>query len=236
LKLAERKHTALFFLPQISSLGKTRVITGDAAGSPFTLNTSVIGCTSQLLFEHKPPEDSFVRRSIEIRPSKNKQIKVYTLEKGRATVAKRRDKWKGSRFHQALSHTKLETHEAAINFVHRCVKAHRCRTTPRNLPSSSRSHRSIYFDFVAMGENRELLLDDIDDPCDTIVFSDLAGNETGEVETADINAGLGGDTNTMPLCLLTPVSHVSHCVDLMTSALCRALSVVRCVRSWLRAH
>jgi len=87
-----------------------------------------------------------------------------------------------------------------------------------------------------MGENMELLLDDIDDPCDTIVFSDLAGYETGEVERADINGGLGGNINTMPLCLLTPVSHVCLCVDLMTSALCRALSVVRCVHSWLPAH
>ncbi|KAI4644196.1 uncharacterized protein J4E79_011144 [Alternaria viburni] len=80
-KLAEGKYHCLVLLAfGFSCLGKTRVMTGDAAGGPFTLNTSVIGCTSQLLFEHKPPEVRVVRRLIEIRPSENKQIEVYSLE------------------------------------------------------------------------------------------------------------------------------------------------------------
>ena len=211
-------------------------MTGDAAGGPFTLDTSVIGCTSKLLLKNKPREVGVVRRLIEICIGEKNEIVVRTLEKGIATVAKLDGKLKEGRFRQASSHTKLGTHKDAMNFVRRCIKARRCRQTPRNLSGSSRSHQLIFFDFVAKGENGELLLDKDKDLLGTVVFSDHAGYEKGEVETANINAELGGNTNTMPLCLLTPLSHVCLCVDLVTCALCRARSVVICVRSWLPAH
>ncbi|KAI4667752.1 uncharacterized protein J4E88_010153 [Alternaria novae-zelandiae] len=87
-KLAERKYHCLVLLAfGFSGLGKTRVMTGDAAGGPFTLDTSVIGCTSELLFKNKPPEFAVVGRLIEICPGEKNKIEVYTFEKGRATVS-----------------------------------------------------------------------------------------------------------------------------------------------------
>ncbi|KAI4701218.1 hypothetical protein J4E89_010695 [Alternaria sp. Ai002NY15] len=179
-ELAERKYHCLVLLAfGFSGLGKTRVMTGDAAGGPFTLDTSVIGCTSKLLFKNKPREVGVVGRLIGTCTGEKNEIVVCTLEKGIATVAKLDGKLKEGRFRQALSHTKLGTHKDAMNFVQRCVKARRCRLTPRNLSGPSRSHQLIFFDFVAKGENGELLLDKDKGLIGTVVFSDLAGYEKG---------------------------------------------------------
>ena len=191
-KLAEGKYHCLVLLAfGFSGLGKTRVMTGEAAGSAFKLDTSVIGCTSELLFKNKPRDVGVVGRLIEICTGEKNEIVVCTLEKGIATVAKLDSKWKEGRFRRVLPHTKLGTHKDAMNFVQRCVKARPSRKTPRNPSGSSRSHQLIFFDFVATGKNGELLLDKDEDLFGTVMFSDLAGYENGEVETANINAELG---------------------------------------------
>ena len=93
-------------------------------------------------------------------------------------------------------------------FVQRCVDPRRRKPTPCNPTNSSHYHQPIYVDVVANSENGKQLLHMVDEPRATDVFSELAGHEPGEVERAEVNAELGGHTNTMPLCLLIPVSHV----------------------------